>query len=78
MVEVVGDAFAEGEVNSTGVVDKEAQRFCARLLERDQVDLCVELAELLLNVLLEVCHSVEAEKKVGQAHFSYAVRIEKA
>ncbi len=30
------------------------------LLERDEVELGVELVELLLDVLLEVCHWVEA------------------
>jgi hypothetical protein len=53
------------------VVDEEAQRFGAGLLERDQVELGVELAKLLLDVLLEVLHRVEAVKKVGQAHFRY-------
>jgi hypothetical protein len=38
------------------VVDEEAQRFGARLLERDQVELGVELVKLLLDVLLEVLH----------------------
>ena len=75
---MVGNPFTEGEVDAARVVDEEAQRFFARLLERDQIDLVVELTELLLNVLLEVCHWVKAEKKVGQAHFSYALRIEKA
>ncbi len=68
---MVGDPFAEGEVDTARVVYEEAQRFFARLLERDQIDLGVELTELLLNVLLEVCHWVEAVKKVGQAHFRY-------
>ena len=68
---MVGDPFAEREVNATGVVDEEAQRFLARLLERDQIELGIELTKLLLNVLLEVCHTFEAVKKVGQAHFGY-------
>jgi len=53
---MMGDPFAKREVNSTRVVDEEAQRFFARLLERDQIELGIELTELLLNVLLEVCH----------------------
>ena len=68
---MVGDPFAERQVDATGMVDEEAQRFFARLLERDQIELGIELTELLLNVLLEVCHTVEAVKKVGQAHFGY-------
>jgi len=68
---MLGDPFAEREVDATGVVDEEPQRFLARLLERDQVELCIELAKLLLDVLLEVFHLVEAVKKVGQAHFGY-------
>jgi hypothetical protein len=58
VVEVVGDPFAEGEVDAARVVDEEAQRFLARLLERDQVELGIELVELLLDVLLEVCHTL--------------------
>ena len=46
-----------------GMVDEEAQRFFARLLERDQIELGVELTKLLLDVLLEVLPLVEAEKK---------------
>lgn len=67
----MGNAFAKREINATRVIDEEAQRFLARLLERDQIELGIELAELLLNVLLEVCHTFEAVKKVGQAHFRY-------
>jgi len=52
----MGNPFAKLEVDPTGVVDEEAQRFLARLLERDQIELGIELAELLLDVLLEVCH----------------------
>jgi len=59
----MGDPFAERQVNTTGMVDEEAQRFFARLLERDQIELGIELKELLLNVLLEVFHGVEAQKK---------------
>ena len=36
-----------------GMVDEEAQRFLARLLERDQIELGIELAKLLLNVISE-------------------------
>jgi hypothetical protein len=71
MVEVLCDLFAEGEVDAARVVDEEAQRFLARLLERDQVELGVELLELLLDVILEVLNWHEAVKKVGQAHFGY-------
>ena len=71
MVEVVGDPFAECEVDATRMVDEEAQGFLARLLERDQIELGVELAELLLDVLLEVFHWSKGVKKVGQAHFGY-------
>jgi hypothetical protein len=53
------------------VIDEEPQRFGARLLERDQVELGVELAKLLLDVLLKILHWLEAVKKVGQAHFGY-------
>jgi hypothetical protein len=77
VVEVEGDPFAKREVDPTGVVDEEAQRFLARLLKRDQIKLGIELTELLLNVLLEVCHTVEAVKKVGQAHFEYCGETKK-
>ena len=50
VVEVLGDPFAERQVDATGVVDEEAQRFLARLLERDQIELGIELTELLLDV----------------------------
>jgi hypothetical protein len=59
----MGDPFAKRQVDAGGMVDEEAQRFLARLLERDQIELGIELTELLLNVLLEVCHWVEAQKK---------------
>jgi len=68
---MVGDPFAESQVDPLGMVDEEAQGFLARLLERDQIELGVELVELLLDVLLKVWHLVWGEKKVGQAHFSY-------
>ena len=76
---MVGDAFAEPEVDPVRMVDEKSQGFLARLLERDQIELGIELVKLCLNVLLKIllgCHA--AEKKVGQAHFSYAIRIEKA
>ena len=49
---MLGDPFAERQVDPVGVVDEEAQRFGARLLDGDQVELRVELGELLLDVLL--------------------------
>lgn len=63
--------FAKGEVDALRVIYEEAQGFFARLLERDQVELGVELAKLSLNVLLKILHGIEAVKKVGQAHFGY-------
>ena len=49
---MLGDPFAERQVDARRVVDEEAQRFGSRLLERDQVELGVELGELLLDVCL--------------------------
>ena len=60
---MMGDPFAEGEVNAAGMIDEEAQRFGARLLEGDEIELCIEIAKLLLNGLLEVFHRVWAQKK---------------
>jgi len=57
--------LAEGEVDALGVIDEEPQRFGARLLERDQVELGVELTKLLLDVLLKILHWLEAVKKSG-------------
>ena len=52
VVEVVGDPFAERQADPVGMVDEEAQRLAARLLDGDQVEVRVELGQLLLNVLL--------------------------
>ena len=49
---MLGDPFAERQVDAVGVVDEEAQRVVPRLLEGDQVDLRIELGQLLLDVLL--------------------------
>ena len=77
MIEMPRHPLAEGQVDPLRMVDEEPQRFLARLLERDQIELGVELPELLLDVLLKVWHLVWAEKKVGQAHFSYEIRSKK-
>src|SRR6185437_11208165 len=83
---MMGDLFAEFQVDPPGVVDEEPQRLVARLLDGEQVDFRVELGKLALNVLLKVSHvadqwgvrkafaitwgPIRAVKKVGQAHFS--------
>ena len=54
---MLGDPFAERQIDAAGVVDEEAQRLVARALQGDQVELGIELGELLLNVLLEVGHA---------------------
>ena len=68
---MVGHAFTETKVDPIRVVDEEAQGFLARLLQRDQIELGVELTKLPLDVLLKILHWIEAVKKVGQAHFRY-------
>ena len=68
---MLGHLFAEGEVDALGMVYEETQGFFAWLLERDEVELGVELTKLPLNVLLKILHWIEAVKKVGQAHFRY-------
>lgn len=55
---MVGDPFAEREVDAFRVIYEEPQRFGARLLERDEVELGVELAKLPLDVLLKILHCV--------------------
>ena len=70
MAEVLGDPFAERQIDPVGVVDEEAQRFGSGALDGDQIELRIELTELLLDVVLEVFHLIRGEKKVGQAHFS--------
>jgi hypothetical protein len=41
------------------MVDEEAQRFLAGLLERDEVELGIELLKLLLDVILKVLHRLK-------------------
>ena len=70
----MGDPFAEREIDPVGVVDEEAQRLAARLLDGDQVDLRSSSESWLW---MSVCRSLigavlRAVKKVGQAHFSTA------
>ena len=62
---MLGDPFAERQVDPAGVVDEDAQRLVAGLLDGDQVELGVELGELLLDVLLEVGHAWFGAKKSG-------------
>src|SRR5215475_6065834 len=70
MIQVPRHPFAQREIHTVGVVDEESERLRPRSLERDQLDLSVELVKLLLDVVLEVFHVFCGEKKVGQAHFS--------
>ena len=60
---MLGDPFAERQVDPAGVVDEEAQRLGAGLLDGDQVELGIELGQLLLDVLLEVGHAWFGPKK---------------
>jgi len=50
VAEMVGDPLAERQVDSIGVVDEEAQRFVAGLLDGEQIDVRVELGKLALEV----------------------------
>ena len=76
---MLGDPLAERQVDAVGVVDEDAQGLGPGALQRDQVELRVELGELLLDVLLGgLSCLVRAEKKVGQAHFSTPSRDVKA
>ena len=75
---MLGDPFAERQVDARRVVDEDAQSLFARLLERDQVERRIELGELLLNVVLGgLSCLVRGEKKVGQAHFSIRMGTKK-
>ena len=68
---MLGDPFAERQVDAARVVDEDAQRFLAGLLDGDEVELGIELGELLSGCPLEgLSYWVRGEKKVGQAHFS--------
>ncbi len=51
MIQMVGDPFAQRQIEPVGVVDEEAQRLGARLLEGDQVEVRVELGQLALRAL---------------------------
>ena len=62
-IEVLGHPFAERQIDAAGVVDEEAQGLVPRLLEGNQVKLGIELGELLLNAVLEVCHAWFGPKK---------------
>ena len=48
--------LAEGEVDALGMIDEEPQSLFARLLERDEIKLGVELTKLSLDVLLKILH----------------------
>ena len=74
VAQLVGHPLAEPQVDPVGVIDEEPQAVGSRVLQRDQLDRRIELAEPSLYVRLEVshclCDAIRAEKKVGQAHFS--------
>ena len=60
---MLGDAFAEGEVDAAGMVDEDAQRLGAGSLNGDQVEFRIEVGKLRLDVLLEVGHAWFGAKK---------------
>ena len=47
---MVGHPFAQRQIHPAGVVDEEAERLGAGSLERDQLDLLVQLVKLLNSV----------------------------
>ena len=75
---MLGDPFAEREVDPVGVVDEEPQRFLAGLLHGDQVEVRVELGQLLLDVVLEVVHTGFGAKKKWARPTSGTARDRKA
>ena len=79
VAEVLGDPFAERQVDAPGVIDEKAQGLGARALDSDQVEAPnrVRLAAAECSARGQSC-LVRGEKKVGQAHFSMLPTLEKS
>ena len=60
---MLGDPFAERQVDPVGVIDEEAQRFVPGLLEGDEVELASRGRGAAAGCLLEVFHWFGAKKK---------------
>src|SRR5688572_7456746 len=77
MPKLARDGLAQREVDPTGPVDEEAQRAGARMIERDELDLGIELPQPRLNCLFEV--SLAHKKRWARAHLSRVrVRMERS